>query len=99
MNTAKVEVALGGHVGNVGGDFALLAQLPDNGRCIGIVDGDQHHVGSVEILGLENSIDVDDLFLGNAEGYFIIETGLGADDDDFGVGIEAVEDPACGDLQ
>lgn len=53
MDAAKVEIALRGHVGNVGRDSLLLAQFPDGRRGCRVVDGDQYHVCLVEIGGLE----------------------------------------------
>lgn len=99
MDAAKVEIALGGHVGNVGGDTTLLAQLPDDGRGVRVVDGHEDHAHAVvEVRGLKEAVDVGDLVLGHAVGDFRVQACGGADNCHLGVGIEAVEDAAGGDL-
>jgi hypothetical protein len=98
VNAAKVKVTLGRYVGDVGGDPSLLAQLPDDSRCGGIVDGYQHHLGSIEVLGFEQAVDMCDLALADSVGDFVVEAGLGANDNYLCIGIEAVEDATGGDL-
>ena len=98
MHAAKVEVALGRHVGDVGGDAPLLAQLVDLRRGRRVVDGREHQVGVVEIAWLEGAVDVGHLLLCDAVGDFIVEAGTRRDDGDFGVGVEDVVDAAGCDL-
>jgi len=43
VHAAKVEVALGGHVGNVGGNTSLVAQCVDNGGCGRVVNSGKNH--------------------------------------------------------
>ena len=99
MDAAEVEVALWRYISNVGRDLPLLAQLPDDRRGCRIVDGDQHHVGSVQVGGLEVSVDVGHLVLRDTEGDFIVESRLRTDDGDAGIGVEAVEDTTSSDLE
>lgn len=98
MDAPKVKVALGRHVGNVGRDLPLLAQLPDHRRGRRVVDGDQHHVGRVEVRGFEEPVDVGHLVLRDTECDFVVETRPRADDGDVGVGVETGEDSTGGDL-
>lgn len=98
MDAAKVEVALVRYVGDVGRYVPVLAQLPYDGGGCWVVDGDQHHGGSVEVGGLEQAVAVLDLSLGDAEAHLVIQTGIRADDGDSGIGIEAVEDASGGNL-
>lgn len=98
VHAPKVKVALGGHVGDVGGDAALLAELPDCGGGGGVVDCDEDHGGVVEVRGLEVAGDVLDLAFRHAESDFGVEACGGADDGYVGVGVEAVEDATRGDL-
>lgn len=100
MHGAKVEVALGGDVGDVDGDSALLAERVDLGGGCGVVDGGEDHgdCGVVEVGGVEGAVDVGDEVLGDAVGDFGDEAGGGGDDGDEGVGIEEVEDSPGGDL-
>lgn len=100
MHGAKVEVALGGDVGDVDGDSALLAERVDLGGGCGVVDGGEDHgdCGVVEVGGVEGAVDVGDEVLGDAVGDFGDEAGGGGDDGDEGVGVEEVEDPPGGDL-
>lgn len=83
----KVKVALWWHVGNVGGDLPLLAQLPDCRRSRRVVNGDEDHLGAIEIARFEEPVGVCDLVLGFAELDFLVEAGGGAYDVDVGVGI------------
>ena len=95
MHAAKVKVAFGRDVGDVGGDASFFAELPDCGGGFGVVDGYEDHVGGVEVGGLEESVDVGYLVLGDAVGDFGVEAGEGGDDGYEGVGVETVEDAAC----
>ena len=99
MHAPKVEIALGRHIGDVGGDLALLAELPYLRRRLGVVHGGHDHVRAIEVGGLEFPVDVLHLALGNAVGYFGVEAVAWGDDGHFGVGVEDVEDAACGDLR
>ena len=99
MDAAKVKVALRRHIGDVCRDPPLLAQLPDDRRGRRIVDGDQHHIGSIEVGRLEDAVDMGDLVLRDAVCDLFVEAGSGTYDGDVGVGIEAVEDAAGGDLE
>ena len=92
VDAAKVKVALGGHVGDVCGDAALLAQLVDLRRGVRVVDGRQHHVDAVEVRGLELAVDMVDLALLDAVGDLFVEAVAGRHDGDVGVGIEDVDD-------
>jgi len=98
MDTAKIEVALGRHVGNVGWDPLLLAQFPYLAGSLRVVDGGKNHVGAVEICGIEVPIDVGHLLLGDSMGNFGVQSGGRADDRDVGIGVETVQNPAGGDL-
>lgn len=98
MNAAEVKIALRWHVGNICRDLSLLAELPYGGRGSRIVDGYQDHLGTVEVGGFEDSVDVCDLALSDAVGHLIIETGRGTYDMDIGIGVETVEDAARSDL-
>lgn len=99
MHAPKVKVALGGHVGDVGGDAALLAELPDLGGGGGVVDSDEDHGGVVEVRGLEVAGGVLDLAFRDAVEDLGVEARGGADDGYEGVGVEAVEDAAGRDLK
>ena len=98
VHAAKVEVALGGDVGDVGGDAPLLAQFPNHGRRGRVVDGHQHHVGAIEVRGDKVAVDVGNLLLGDPVRYLRVEASGRGNDRYVSVGIEAVEDTACGDL-
>jgi hypothetical protein len=98
VHAAKVEVALGRHVGDVGRYAPLLAELVYLGRGGRVVDGAEHHVDVVEVGGLKGARDVGDLGEGGAVGDFGIEAVAGTYYCDFGVGIEDVEDASCGYL-
>lgn len=89
MHAAKVKIAFRRDVGDVGGDPALLAELPDHGRGGRVVDGHEHHgEGCVgEVRGVEGPVDVGYLFLGDAVGYFGVETRVRAHHGDERVGI------------
>lgn len=99
MDATKIEIAFRRHVGNIGRDLSLLAKLPDDSRGGRIIDCDQDHTGSIQIFGLEYSIDMRDLTFANSEGDFRVQARLGAHDSDIGVGVEAVEDPTSGNLR
>lgn len=101
MNAAKVEVALGRHIGDVGRDAARLAQLVDIGGGDGIVDcGEDHGDGRVvKVAGDKLAVDVDYLGALDAVCYFGIETVAGRDDGYQCVSVEAIEDAACCDLE
>lgn len=98
MHAAKIEVALGRHVGDVGRDVALLAQRPDARRGGRVVDRGQHHVCAVQVARLEGSVHVLHLALRHAVRYFAVQTRAWTHDGHFGVGVEDVQDSACGDL-
>jgi hypothetical protein len=94
----EVEVAFGWYIGNIGRDFALLAQLVDGRRRCGVVYRNEHHLGAVQVVGLEDTVGVGDLPLIAAVFDFFVEAGGRAYDVDFGIGVETVEDSACGYL-
>lgn len=98
MDAAKVEVTLGGDVGNVCRDLPLFAELPYGCRSRGIVDGDQDHVGPVKICWLEDSIDMRDLPLGYSVRNLIVEARRGTDNVHVGIGVQAVEDASRSNL-
>lgn len=98
MDAAKVKVAFGRHIRNVCGNLLLLAQLPDYRGRLWVVNGHHDHVCIVEIGGFEDSVDVCDLLFGNAMGDFLIQARSRAHDSNVGVGIEAVENAASGNL-
>lgn len=105
VHAAEVEVALGGDVGDVGGDAMFLAELPYLGRRGGVVDGDEDHVGRgvcgrerLEIGRSEHAVHVGNLAIVDAVTHLRVEAGRRAHDDDAGVSVEDVEDPAGGDL-
>lgn len=95
--TAKVEITLWRHIGNVCVDSLLLAQFPDLRGSFWIVDGSHDHVdfGIVQVLGYKLAVDVLDFALGYAVCDFIIETIAGADDFDSGVGAEEFNYTTC----
>jgi hypothetical protein len=99
VDAAKVKIALGGYVGDVCGNATLLAETPDNGGSGRVVDGHENHLGAVEVVGFEDTIDMCDLFLGDAESDLGVEARLGTDHDDAGVCVETVEDSTGSDLQ
>jgi hypothetical protein len=70
MHTAEIKVTFGGHVGNVRGNSALLAQFPDLGRGFGVVNCAEDHICAVEVGGFKGAVDVGDLVFGDAVGYF-----------------------------
>lgn len=98
MDAAKVKVAFWWHIRDVGGNLLLLAQLPDHRGRIWVVNGHHDHVCIIEIGRFEDSVDVCDLLLGNAMGDFFIQARSRTHDSNVGVGIEAVEDAASGNL-
>ena len=101
MHGAEIEVAFRGHVGDVGGDPPVFAQVPDLGGGGGVVDGGQHHGPGgrvVEVGGLEEPVDVGDLLGGDAVAHFGVEAGGGRYHRYFGVGIQEVQDTTCGYL-
>jgi hypothetical protein len=98
VHAAEVEVALWRHVCNVGGNLLLLAQLPDLGRGLGVVDGGQDHVDAIEIGRLELAVDVIDLLLLDAVGDLLVQAVARRHDGDFGVGVEDVHDAPGRDL-
>lgn len=98
MYTAEIEVTFWWHVGDVGGDSAFLAEFEDLGRGFRVVDGGQYHVYIVEVRRFEFAIDVGYLVLRYAICDFFIEAGAGADDGNFGIGVEDIEDATGGDL-
>lgn len=98
MHAAEEEIALGRYVCNIGWYPALLAKLPHLSRSVWVVNGAQHHVGAIEVLGLKGVVDMRHLLLGHTEGDFFVQPGLRAYDGDSGIGIEGVQDAACCDL-
>lgn len=94
MDAAKVEIAFVGHVRNVGRDSLLLAQFPDSRRGCRVVDGDQHHVCLVQIGWLKQPVDMCNLLLRDSVCDLFIQPGRRADDSDFGIGVETVENAA-----
>lgn len=96
MHAAKVKVAFGRDVGNVGSDPLLLAQLPYLRRSFGIINGSQDHgdVRVVEVRGLEFAVVVLDLILLYPVCDLIVETISGADEDDFCIRIQQIQDAA-----
>lgn len=98
VDTAKVKVAFWWYIGNVGRHFTFLAQFPDDGRGSWVVNGNKNHGCAIQVGGFEETIDVGNLGLFNTVGYFGIEARGRADNGDIGIGIEAVEDPARGNL-
>jgi hypothetical protein len=90
MDTAKEEIALRGHIGDVGRYAPLFAQLPYLRRRLWVIDSDEHHVGAIEVGGSEFAVDVLDLAPGDAVGDFTIQTRGRADDGDSGIGVEGV---------
>lgn len=97
VHAAKVKIALGRHVGDVGGDALLLAQLPDGRRDVRLVDGRQHHGDTriVQVRGLEALVEVLDLLLVDAVGDFVVQAFARAEKGHFCVGVEEVQDAAC----
>jgi hypothetical protein len=63
VHTAEIEVALGWHIGDVGRDTAFFAELPDLGRSRGVINGYQHHLGSMKIGRLKAPVHEGDLSL------------------------------------
>ena len=99
MHAAKVKVALGRDVSDVGGNAAGLGEAPDGRRRHGVVDGREDHVDVVEVGGEEEAVVVRDLVEGDAVGDFGGKARRGADDGYESVGVEAREDAACRDLE
>lgn len=100
MHAAKVKVTLWRHICNVGRYPLFLAQLPNLSRGFRFVDGRQHHGDGwiVKIGRLELLVVVFDLFLFYTVGDLVVEAVTRADNGDFGVGIEKVQDATCCDL-
>ena len=98
MHAAKVEVALGRYICDVGGNLLFLAQLEYLRRGFGVVDSGQDHVNAIEIGWFELAVDVIDLLLLNAVCDFIVEAVTWRDNGDFGVGVENVHDATSRDL-
>lgn len=100
MDRAKVKVAFGRDIGDVGGDFELVGEFVDLGRGDGVVDGcqDQRVVMGVvgEVGWLEGTGDPGQGVgeLGEAEGDFGVEGGRG-DEGYESVGGEEVDEPGC----
>jgi hypothetical protein len=103
MHAAEVEVAFGGHVGDVSRDAVLFAQLPDLRRRGRVVYGNQDHVGGrvvrgkrLEVGRLKNAVDVCYLVAGDAVADLGVETAGWADDGDLSIGIQDVNyAPGC----
>lgn len=98
MDAAKVKVTFRWHICDISRNLLLLAQFPDYCGRIGVVNGHHDHVCIVEIGRFEDPVDMCDLLLGYTMGDFFIQARGRAHDRNVGVGIEAVEDTACGNL-
>ena len=101
MHRPEIEIAFGGHVGDVRGYAHPFAIFPYSGGGDRVVDRDKHEgdgVVGVKVQRDEGTVVVGYLVLGDAVGDFSIETGARADHCDFGVCVEEVENAACGDL-
>lgn len=99
MYTAKVEVALGRNISNVGGNLLLPAELPYSGRGGGIVDGDEDHFGALEIGRFEVAIDMRHLLLADPEADFIVEARRRRDYGDGSIGVKAVKNSSGSNLE
>lgn len=97
MHTAEVEVTFWRHVGDVRCNAPLLAKLPDDCRCIGIIDSGQNHRNGwvVQICRLEFLVHVFHLLLLNPIGYFVVQPIARADKGDFRIGVEEVQNATC----
>lgn len=91
MDAAKVEIALGRHVGDVGRHFQFLAVFPYPSRCLGVIDGGEDHrklLLGFEIDRKENPIHMFDLPLVYPIRHLFIEALTRAHHCDFGISIE-----------
>ena len=99
MHAAKVEVTFWGYVGDVRGNATFLAELEDLGRGFRVVDSGQYHVDIVKVRWLKFAVYVGYLIAGDTVCDFVVKAGAGADDGDFGISIEDIEDTAGSDLR
>ena len=90
MNAAKVKVALGRYICNVGWDSLLFAKLPNLTGSFRVIYSHKNHVCAIEIGWLKVAIDVCHLSLGNTKGNLGIQPGSRADDCNHGIGVETV---------
>lgn len=85
MYAAKVKVAFGRHVRNIGWNLLFLAEFPYHRRRCRVVYRHQDHVSAVQIRRLKHSVDMCDLLLLDSIRNLVVETRRGTYYFDVGV--------------
>lgn len=98
MLAAEVEVAFWRYIGDVCSYPQFLAEFPHLCRSCRVVYSAHDHIYVVQVGWLKVAVDVCDLFLFNAVGDFVVQAVCGAYYCDVGIGVEAFENSASGDL-